>query len=153
MKKVLMLLGGVFLALVIVGIAVITIVAVKGSALDKESKQYADAAIPAIVSDWDIKELEQRTSPEFKSVLKDGDLEKLFGMFRRLGKLKEFKGCKGASNISFTSEHGKVVSAAYVGSTEFEAGPAEIQLSLIKHGDQWQILGFRVNSKAFLEQP
>ncbi len=44
-----------------------------------------------------------------------------------------------------------MVSAEYVASADFEAGPAEIKMSLIKHGDQWQILGIHVNSKVFLE--
>jgi len=150
-KKALMILGGVFLVLVVVVIAGIAIVAVKGSALDKECKQYVDAAVPAIASKWDITEIQKRASPEFKAAVKDEDLEKLIRMFRRLGKFKAYDSAKGEANISVTSEHGKVVSAEYVASADFEAGPAEIKMSLIKHGDQWQILGIHVNSKVFLE--
>jgi len=153
MKKFLMILGGIFLVLVIVVIAGVAILVTKGNELDNESKQYADAAIPAIISNWEIKELEQRASPEFTAVTKDADLEKLFIMYQRLGKLKEYKGCKGEANISVTPEHGIVISAVYVGNAEFDASLAEIKLSLIKHGDQWQILGFHVNAKALFEQP
>lgn len=153
MKKTLMILGSVFVLLIIAIAVAIGIVAVKGSALNKEGEQYANAAIPAIVSHWDMSELERRASPEFKAVANEGDLEKLFAMYRRLGNLKEYKGCQGSVNMSVTSEHGKVISAAYVASAEFDAGPAEIQLSLVKHADQWQVSGFRVNSKAFLDQP
>jgi len=126
------------------------ILAIKGTALDKESKQYADAAILALVTNWDMNELEGRISPEFKSTVQPGDVQKLFAMLRRLGSLKEYKGYHGSSNMSFTSERGKVISATYVENAEFAAGSAEIHLALIKHGDQWQILGFHVNSKAFL---
>jgi hypothetical protein len=152
MKKALMVFGGTFLVLMVLGVIGFTIVAIKGSALDKESKQYADSAIPAIISGWDINELQQRASPEFKAVMKDGDWEKLYAMFRRLGKLKAYNGCRGSSNMSLTSAQGKVVSAAYSGSADFETGPAEIRLSLIKHGGRWQILGFRINSRLFLDQ-
>ena len=31
-------------------------------------------------------------------------------------------------------------------------GPAVIELNLVKHGERWEILGFRVNSKALLPQ-
>jgi hypothetical protein len=153
MKKTLMILGGVFLVLLVLGAAGIAIVAVKGNALDKESKQYVDAAVPAIVSGWDITEIQNRASPEFKAAVKDEDLEKLVGMFRRLGKLKAYNGAKGDANISVTTQHGKVISAAYVASADFDTGPAEINMSLIKHGDQWQLLGIHINSKVFLEQP
>ena len=40
-----------------------------------------------------------------------------------------------------------------VGSVDFETGPAEIKMSLIKHGDQWQLLGININSKVFLDKP
>jgi hypothetical protein len=153
MKKTLMILGGVFLVLLVLGVAGIAIVAVKGNALDKESKQYVDAAVPAIVSGWDITEIQNRASPELKVALKDGDLEKMVRMFRRLGKLKAYNGAKGDANISVTTQHGKVISAAYVASADFDTGPAEIKMSLIKHGNQWQLLGININSKVFLEQP
>jgi hypothetical protein len=51
-----------------------------------------------------------------------------------------------------TSQNGKVISAAYTGKAVFETGPAEINISLIKHGDQWQLLGLHINSKVFIEQ-
>ncbi|HUD81935.1 MAG TPA: hypothetical protein VMQ67_00465 [Candidatus Saccharimonadales bacterium] len=152
-KKVLMILGCIFVVLVVVVAVGIAIVAVKGNALDKESKRYVDAAIPAIVSQWDITEIQKRASAEFKAAVNDENLEKLVRMFRRLGKFKAYDGAKGDANISVTSDHGKVISAAYVGSAEFETGPAEIKMSLIKHGDQWQLLGIQINSKVFFEQP
>ena len=153
MKKLLMILGGVFLVLLVLGVAGIAIVAVKGNALDKESKQYVDAAIPAIVSGWDITEIQNRASPEFKTAVKDEDLEKLVRMFRRLGKFKTYNGAKGEANISATIRDDKTISAAYVATALFDTGPAEINMSLIKHGTQWQLLGLRINSKVFLEPP
>ena len=152
MKKILMVLGGIFAVLLFVGVIGIAIVAVKGNALDLESKQYVDGAIPAIVSAWEIKEIQNRASPEFKATVSDGDLEKLLRKFRKLGKLKAYQGATGQANMSVTTQNGKVISAAYAASAEFESGPAEIYLSLIKHGNLWQILGIRINSKLFLEQ-
>ena len=153
MKKVLMILGGVFVMLAVFAVLGIAILAVKGNALDKESNQYADAAVRAIVSQWDITEIQNRASPEFKAAVKDDDLERLVKMFRRLGKLKTYNGAKGQATMSVTTQNGKVISAEYVASADFHTGPAEIRLSLIKHGDQWQLAGIRINSKLFLEQP
>ena len=48
--------------------------------------------------------------------------------------------------MSATTQNGKVISAQYATKATFEKGEATITLGLIKHGDQWQILRFNVNS-------
>ena len=70
-------------------------------------------------------------SPEFKAAVKEGDVPRLFGIFSRLGKHKEYRGSQGQSNRSVTTQQGKVISAFYPCKAEFEAGPGEIQLTLI----------------------
>jgi hypothetical protein len=152
MKKLLIGLGGLFVVLLVIGGVGIAYVAIKGSALDGEAKTYADAAIPAIVGGWNESELETRLSPEFRSVTSTADLDKLFNAFRRLGGLKSYNGAKGQAIMSATTQNGSQTIADYIGSADFDAGPAQIELKLIKHGEQWQILGFRVNSRTFLEQ-
>lgn len=97
-----------------------------------------DEAVPAIVSEWDTREIQKRASPEFNEAVKLDDLEKLMRMFRKLGSLKSYNGAKGDSNMSVTPERGPVISAAYIARADFSNGPAEIRMSLIKHGDQWQ---------------
>jgi len=152
MKKFLMILGSIFLVLVMLAVIGIGIAAVKGTALDKESKAYVDSAVPAIISDWNQQELLDRASPEFRQAVKDGDLDKLYKMFRRLGKFQTYEGAKGQSNVSVTTNNGKRTSAAYTANATFETGPAVIDISLIKHDDLWQILGIHINSKVFLER-
>jgi hypothetical protein len=151
-QRFLIVLGAVFLAAIVLGVVVIGVFAVKGSALDKESKAYVDNAVPIIVSDWDEKELLSRASQEFMQVTDKEDLDKLFGFFRKLGRMREYQGSEGQSNISFTTEDGRRITAAYTAKASFEAGPAVIKITLIKHGEQWQIAGFRVNSDVFLKR-
>ena len=146
-----MILGGVFLILLVVVAVGIGVIAIKGRGLDRESKQYVDSAIPAIVARWDEGEISRRASPEFKAAVGDDDLKRLVSMFRRLGRLSRYNGSEGQANVSVTTAHGEVISAAYVAKADFEAGPAEIKLSLIKHGDQWQVLGIHINSRVFLQ--
>jgi len=69
MKKFFIVLGSLFLALIVLVAIGIAFIAVKGTALDKESKAYADSAIPAIVTTWSEKELLDRASPEFKKAV------------------------------------------------------------------------------------
>ena len=48
--------------------------------------------------------------------------------------------------MSATTQKGKTTSGQYTAKATFEKGEATIKLGLIKHGDQWQILRFNVNS-------
>ena len=73
-------------------------------------------------------------------------------MFRKLGELQTFDCAKGQAIMSATTQNGARITANYIGSAVFDAGPAQIDLGLIKHGDQWQVMRFRVNSRAFLDQ-
>lgn len=151
-QRFLIVLGGLFLAAVVLGVAVIGVFAVKGSALDKESKAYVDSAVPVIVSGWDEKELLNRASPEFTQATDKKDLDKLYGFFHKLGGLREYQGSEGQSSIFFTPENGRSITAVYTAKATFDAGPAVFKIMLIKHGDQWQIAGFRINSGVFLNQ-
>jgi hypothetical protein len=152
MRNIFIFLGITFLVLIVIGIVSLALVAIKAARLDKESKQYVDAMIPAIVSDWNKQKLLECASPELLASTKNDDLDKLFSLFQKLGRLREYKGSAGDANVSVTTQHGKVISANYVAKAEFDAGPAEINVALIKHGDNWQVLGFNVSSEIFLEQ-
>jgi hypothetical protein len=65
-----------------------------------------------------------------------------------LGRLQNYEGSKGQARITVTPQAGKVVSASYMAKALFEHGEANIEIGLIKHGDQWQIVRFKVDSPA-----
>jgi uncharacterized RDD family membrane protein YckC len=119
-------------------------------ALDKESKAYADSAIPAIVSTWSEKELLDRASPEYKQSVTTDQLDRLFRRFGGLGPLQKCKSAQGQATMSATAQTGNVISGQYAAKATFEKGEASIKLGLIKHGDQWQILSFDVDSPALV---
>src|ERR1700726_426800 len=113
MKKFFIVLGSIFLALIVLGAIGIAFVAIRGSALDKESKAYADSAIPAIVSTWNEKELLDRASPEFKKAVAIDQLDRLFRWFSGLGQLQKCESAQGQSLMSATTQTGKRTSAEY----------------------------------------
>ena len=153
MKKVFIFLSVAFALFVVIVIAGIIFVVSKGTALYKGSQEYVDIAIPAIVSEWDKQELMNRASPKFMESVQENELDKIFVMYRGLGKLKEYKSAEGkGGGFSFSSGHDKVISVDYVAKAQFDAGPAEIKVSLIKHGDNWKIFKFQVNSKRVCEK-
>ncbi|HEX4328265.1 MAG TPA: hypothetical protein VH105_15695 [Burkholderiales bacterium] len=149
-QKTLMVCGVLFIAQVVIIAVAIATLSWSGRGMDQASKAYTDAAIVAIVSHWDAFELEKRASPEFKAILKPGDLDRLFTLFRKLGDLKNYKGSRGQANMNFDIKKGRIVSATYVAKADFEKGPAEILLVLIMHDGDWEVAGFRVNSPALL---
>ena len=155
MKKLLIILGIIFLAAILfLGIA-IGVAAVKGSALDKESKAYVDGNLPLIISAWDEQELLSRASPEFTQNIKKADLDRLFiGLSHKLGKMQSYEGSVGQSYVDYSvlsSHEGKVITAVYAAKATFANGPASIQVTLIKHGGKWQIKILEISSNALLQ--
>src|SRR5215469_14307952 len=137
MKKLLIVLGSIFLAVIVIAAIGIGFVAIRGTALDKESKRYADAAIPAIVTNWSQKELLDRASPEFKQAATSDhrdQFDRLFRWFSGLGQLQKCEPARGQSLMSVTSQEGKTISAQYTSKARFQKGEATIELRLIKHG-------------------
>jgi len=150
MKKFFIVLGSIFLAIVVLGTIGIGFIAVRGNALDKESKAYADSAIPAIVTTWSEKELLDRASPEFKKAVTADWQSRLFRWVSGLGQLQKCEPAQGQALMSATTQTGKMISAQYTAKATFQKGEATIKLGLIKHGDQWQILSFYVDSPALV---
>jgi hypothetical protein len=146
MKKFFIVLGSIFLALIVLGAIGIAVVAVRGTALDKEGKAYVDAAIPAIVTTWSEKELLDRASPEFKQAGTVDQLDRMFRWFSSLGRLQKCEPAQGQAIM----QTGRMTTGQYTAKATFEKGEATIQLTLIKHGNQWQIGGFHVDSPAFV---
>lgn len=152
MKKAIMILGYIFLVLVVALIAGFVSLTIIGNRLDRESKAFVDEAIPAIVSTWDVSEIEKRASPEFNDEVDYDELEQDLGVLQQLGKLVEYKGSAGDANITLSLQYGYEITADYTASADFEAGSTNMRMSLIRHGGQWQILDFKINPEEFNER-
>jgi hypothetical protein len=137
-----MVLGYIFLALIVVLLAGFASLTVIGKRLDKESKAFVDAAIPAIVSTWDVSEIEKRASPEFNDEVDYDGLAQDFSVLQQLGNLVMYKGSTGDAHITLSLQYGYEITADYTARADFETGATSMQMSLIKHGGQWQILDF-----------
>ena len=151
MNKMLKVLGAVFLAILVGVVAFIGYAAYSGSKLDVSSKTYVDQVVPIIVSTWSPEEVLKRASPQFRQAVNDEQLKELLLKLSKLGHLDKYEGSKGDSNVSFTTQAGKVVSATYVANAKFENGDAQINIRIIQLGGQWQLLSFYVNSPIFLK--
>lgn len=150
MKKILTILGGIFAVLILAGVIGFSIFAVKGSALDKESKAYVDEVTPKILVNLKRETLFEYASDELKNSASEEEFDKLFKWFEKLGKFIDYKESKGQANISVTAQNGKQISAYYEAKAEFESGTAIIKITIIKKGDQWHVIGFHINSNALV---
>jgi hypothetical protein len=151
MKKAVTVLGYVFIVFIVLMIAGAAGLVALGKKYDKESKAFVDTAVQAIAADWDIEELQKRASSEFNDEVDYDSLEEDFTTLQQLGKLVEYEGSKGDSNITI-SLAGYTITADYTAIADFETGSAEIQISLVKRGGRWQILDFSVSPESFAER-
>jgi hypothetical protein len=145
LKTILTIFGWLCGAIAIAFVGLVSIAAYTGPSFDRASKAYADAAVVAIASGWNEKDLVERASPQLMAAVGDQDrLDRALGVWRELGALKKYDGSKGEAHIVFSWPGGRVVTATYVSRVEFEHGSATIEISLIRSDGAWKIRGFEV---------
>lgn len=150
MKKALMILGGLFLAAIVLVGAFFVYMAAVGPGLDQESKAYVMETVPVLCSTFDLDTFQKHSSPELLKAAPPEELAKILIWFKRLGQFGRVVDVTGASNVSFVLGSGKVVTAKYRAKVEFETGPASIEIVLVKRDDGWRYRLFTINSMALL---
>jgi len=146
MKTVFVALGVVFLILIVAVGGFVGYSAYVGTQLDASSKAYVDASVPAIVSQWSKDELIKRASPQLRASATDQQIDGLFtSLAQQLGSFQSYDGSKGDSNVSYTTQNGKVTTASYTANATFQNGKVDIQVKLIQINGAWLFLGFHVS--------
>lgn len=154
MKRFLSIIGGLFLVLILLGAGFFGYAAYQGRGLDASSKAYVEENVPAIVSTWSKDELLKRSSPQLQKIIdeKPAQLDQLFQKLSKLGSMQSFGEVKGASNVMYNIQGGKVTTAAYVAAAKFTNGEGRISVRLIQSpAGQWQLLLFNVSSPVLLQ--
>ena len=153
MKKLLSIVGGIFLLVALIVAGFIGYAAYQGKNLDASSRAYVEENVPPIISTWSKDELLKRASPQLLKISSDdpGKFDQLFKKLSKLGAMQSFGDVKGDSNVSYTTDNGKVITASYMATGKFEHGEAKISMRLIQTSGQWQFLLLNVNSPLFLQ--
>ncbi len=151
MKKVLVVLGILFLVI----LALAAVVLGWGYSMlwgsEGEAKTYVDRTVPSIVSAWDVKTLVAESAPELLGAAPPEKLEVLFAAFAtRLGPLKQYNGATRERYFVNLNPWNRFVTFSYVIDATFEKGPAKIRLGIIGRGGQWKITDFFVVSEALM---
>ena len=152
MKKFLIGCGGLSLILFVLGAIACGILIYRGTKLDNESRVYADDALKAICTDWSEKALLDRASPEFKQATPVDQLDAYFGQYAKLGHLQSAEPMKGQAGVSYFTGTGERIQGRYNTKAQFENAEATVTLTLIKHGERWQIAGIHVDAPGFHPQ-
>ncbi len=153
MKRFLVVLGGVFLALIVFGTIGLGVVLFTNGDLDGESKAYVEATVPPILSSWSVEKLKEASSAEMLNALanKPGLIEQVFEKLSTLGALKNFHDVVGEANVLVTPQDGKTVTANYTAKADFEGGAATVKIRLIQVNEEWKLLYLNVNSDVLLK--
>lgn len=151
MSKLFKILGCIFLGLLmIIGVGAAIFIP-RAASLNRDAVAYVETNIPAVVASWNPDELTKRAAPELLTPLLRGELPKLFAWFASLGKLKKLDKPIGRVYTGFSvGSHTNGTWGEYAVHADFEVGPAQITIILTRVGESWKIMGFHVDSPAFL---
>lgn len=151
MKKLLIVLGGVFAVIIILIIIAAAIFIPRAIKLDHQATAYLKDAVPKIVDHWNSQEPVSRATPQLMSVAKSQDeIDRLFVMFGQLGSLKHLEDPKGAVYTGTYMGQGTATIGNFTVQGDFEKGPATLKIQLFRVGDGWKINGFHIDSTVFL---
>lgn len=150
-KKVLIVLGVIFLVLVLIisGIGVFTWY--KSSKYENTAVPYIKAAIPEL-SKWDIEITKEYMAPEVKKEISDEDLNKVIKYLSKLGSLVSIEK-PSFTNIyaGATLDSGKKTFVTYTINALYENGNAVITITLLDLGGSFNVYKLNINSMALAE--
>ncbi len=116
---------------------------------ESECRTFVDDTILAIAQDWDSHELIKRIDPEMLRPGDEEEVEKLFRLYRKLGRLTEYYGAEG--EVWQESGTSGEVGFSYFGEGDFENGFATVKVEGIYKDGNYYILDFNIRSEAFID--
>jgi len=141
MKKVLSVIGGLFLVLLVAVGGMLGYAAFEGSKLDAESKAYVEAALPKFLSNPTADSVLSFMAPQDKANVKAADMLSFSSyVSQTLGEFRSYDDLKGDSLIMF-SPSGKNITAKYLVNCYFDKASVTAIVSLRKTGDAWSLMG------------
>lgn len=151
LKKFLKIIGSFFLVLIIIFICVGIWFSTNSSKYTEIAQPYLEKNMPAVVS-WDFEQLRPLLTPEALKEFETERGQKVYKMFSKLGTLKSFEepqflGSKAGATIGDGAF--EVVNFTMLG--HFEAGVAQVSVTLATTDDSYLIHYININSDAFLE--
>jgi hypothetical protein len=147
----LLLACGVAVVMAVSIAGVIALLIVRGRQHDEASKKVAIDVVNAVTLHWNPDDLRKNAAQEFIPVVSTPETERVFKMFRQLGRMTNLGEPVGGTKA--TAGIGSVrtgLTAEYSFAAKFSNGNATVRVTLAREGGRWKTTGFFVNSEAFL---
>ena len=138
-QKFLKVIGSFFLVLIIIFACVFIWFGINSSKYTEEAKPYLDTNIPVALS-WDFEQLKPLLTPESLEAFETERGQKVYKMFSKLGAKTGVTTSSGAFDIVNFSMPAR-----------FEAGDAQVSVTLALVDESYKIHYLHINSDAFLE--
>ena len=140
MKKLLSILGAIFLLLLVAGGGLFGFLWMKGGRLDAESKGYIEANLPALLSNMSTDALRSYMSDDDIAKVNRVDSDRFIAaLTSRYGRYQSMGDLKGDSFINFTNA-GQIISARYRVPVKYENGALLVQVVLRKRDEKWSMV-------------
>jgi len=147
MKRILAALGATLVGLAIGTGAWFIYMGFQGKGLDVSGRAYVDEAVPKITGMWSVRELLGRCDPAFCNKVGADALGAGFkDIDSKLGILVEYEGSTGGSQVTFSGNASRTVTALYDARAKYTRGDAVIHIRLSRDAGQWQIADFVVDA-------
>jgi hypothetical protein len=135
----------IFFALLIVveGAYGLTVIFLKYTALNKESKAYIENIAPKILANLSRETLFEYADDALTGRSQRG-LDKTFKEFEKLGKFKQYRESNG--RVRLNTDFFRHPLAVYYSRAAYQNGSALGEFSITKTNNQWRISAFSLNS-------
>ena len=151
MKKIFMILGGIFLVIILLIIGMGLFTWYKSSKYEETAVPYIQSTVPEL-SKWDPELARTYMVPKVLEEISDEDFAKIFKYLSKLGSLKKINEPKFAEiSTGATFGDGKQTLVTYTIDAVYENGDATITIVLLDLGTAFQVYRFNVNSMALAE--
>jgi hypothetical protein len=150
-KKLLKILGSFFLVIIVIFIGVAIWFSFTSSKYTEAAQPFLETNMPSAVS-WDFEQLRPLLTPESLKEFETERGQKIYKMFSKLGALKSFEQpqfLSAKTGVSVGVGAYDIVVFSMPG--HFEAGDAQISVTLASSEDSYLIHYIQVNSDVFLD--
>jgi hypothetical protein len=152
MKKLLIVLGGIFAAIIVI-VAILAIIFIPyWIRLNKDAKNYLTNNLPIIAGHWNPQDLFDRATTQLIADAKPEEVDKLYATLRQLGSLKHFDTPEldHIGSQAFTKQ-GTYTYGNYTIHAYFQNGSTTISIQLLRVEAGWKINYFHIDSPTFFE--
>lgn len=152
MNKFLMVMGGIFIAVLLaVGLSIGGFV-VAMIVQSRSADAYVERVMPEVLRDGSAEVFLSQAAPGFREAVTDEESRGFFRQISTLGTYQKLRHSKALAVVGVNGEDGIFARATVKVEAVYEEGTLDVDLVLLKKGNVWRIETFFYDSFAFRER-